>query len=230
MEKGDVFERFSFLEEKGHIISFVGAGGKTTWMYRMAEYYSARGYRVLVTTTTHICIPEGNGWVKSLEEAENKWNKGEYVVVGEEAPNGKLSSMERKKLQSYMKKAEVVLVEADGAKRMPCKVPADHEPVLLPKSDIVVGIMGMDSLGKSLKEICFRVDDAERLLGKLREEILTEEDMIEILSSDRGTRKNVGSRQYCVILNKCNDKQRKQAAKRIAERLREKGVLEVAIG
>ena len=85
MEKGDVFERFSFLEEKGHIISFVGAGGKTTWMYRMAEYYSARGYRVLVTTTTHIWIPEGNGWVKSLEEAENKWNKGEYVVVGEEA-------------------------------------------------------------------------------------------------------------------------------------------------
>lgn len=230
MEKGDVFERFSFLEEKGHIISFVGAGGKTTWMYRMAEYYSARGYRVLVTTTTHIWIPEGNGWVKSLEEAENKWNKGEYVVVGEEAPNGKLSSMERKKLQSYMKKAEVVLVEADGAKRMPCKVPADHEPVLLPESDIVVGIMGMDSLGKSLKEICFRVDDAERLLGKLREEILTEEDMIEILSSNRGTRKNVGSRHYCVILNKCNDKQRKQAAKRIAKRLREKGILEVAIG
>lgn len=225
-----VFVKFSFLKEKGHIISFVGAGGKSTWMYRMAEYYSAKGYRVLVTTTTHICIPKGDAWVKSLEEAEKRWSRGKYAVAGEEAENGKMSSLEIEKLQNYIKRAEVVLIEADGAKKMPCKVPAEHEPVLLPESDIVIGVMGLDSLGKPLKEVCFRKDYAERLLRKTQEEILTEEDVIEILSSEQGTKKNVGWRHYCIILNKCNNKQRRQVAMRIAEGLHEKGIFEVAIG
>ena len=50
-------ERFPFLKEKGHVISIVGAGGKTTLMNAMAHVYQGRGQKVLITTTTHIMRP-----------------------------------------------------------------------------------------------------------------------------------------------------------------------------
>ena len=47
-----------------------------------------------------------------------------------------------KRQRQAMELSDLVLVEADGSKRLPCKVPADHEPVLLPESDIVVAVLG----------------------------------------------------------------------------------------
>ena len=44
-----------------------------------------------------------------------------------------------------MELSDLVLIEADGSKRLPCKVPADHEPVLLPESDIVVAVLGLSA-------------------------------------------------------------------------------------
>ena len=43
-----------FLAEKGHIVSLVGGGGKTTLLYAMADHCARKGWQVLVTTTTHI--------------------------------------------------------------------------------------------------------------------------------------------------------------------------------
>ena len=44
---------FPFLTEKGHIVSLVGGGGKTTLMYAMAAHCVRKNWHVLVTTTTH---------------------------------------------------------------------------------------------------------------------------------------------------------------------------------
>ena len=60
-------------------------------------------------------------------------------------------------MRQAMKLSDLVLIEADGSKCLPCKVPADHEPVLLPESDIVVAVLGLSALGRSLKECCFRL-------------------------------------------------------------------------
>lgn len=48
---------FPFLTEKGHIVSLVGGGGKTTLMYAMAVHCVRKNWHVLVTTTTHIMRP-----------------------------------------------------------------------------------------------------------------------------------------------------------------------------
>lgn len=45
---------FPFLAEKGHVISLVGGGGKTTLMYNLAAHCARKGWRVLAATTTHI--------------------------------------------------------------------------------------------------------------------------------------------------------------------------------
>ena len=46
------------LPKTGGVISLVGAGGKTTLMFRMARELSAAAETVLTTTTTRICRPE----------------------------------------------------------------------------------------------------------------------------------------------------------------------------
>ena len=56
--EGITDEMFPFLTEKNHVVSLVGAGGKTTLLYALAEYLRAKGWRVLVTTTTHIWQPK----------------------------------------------------------------------------------------------------------------------------------------------------------------------------
>ena len=40
------------------VIAFVGSGGKTTQLKRLAEESRRRGLRVFVTTTTHMFIEE----------------------------------------------------------------------------------------------------------------------------------------------------------------------------
>lgn len=53
-----VEQQFPFLAEKGHVVSLVGGGGKTTLLYAMASHCVQKGWRVLVSTTTHILRPE----------------------------------------------------------------------------------------------------------------------------------------------------------------------------
>lgn len=52
-------------------------------------------------------------------------------------------------LQEYW---DVILVEADGSKHLPIKAPAEHEPVIPPVSDMVLGCIGLDCLGKPMDE------------------------------------------------------------------------------
>lgn len=213
-----------FLEEKEHRIALVGAGGKTTLMYALAEEYTKRGIRVLVTTTTHIYQPQKRIWARSAEEAERLWKAGQYAVVGEEAENGKLKALTEAELREYMQIAQVVLVEADGAKGKPCKVPADFEPVIPDECDIVIGVMGMDALFRTVVEACFREKEAEIHFHLKPERVLTEEVLAEILASEEGTRKNVGGREYFVVLNKCDDEERLRSGRKILKMLKAKRV------
>lgn len=40
------------------VLSFVGGGGKTSYIRRLAWEGREKGYRVLVMTTTHMAVPE----------------------------------------------------------------------------------------------------------------------------------------------------------------------------
>ena len=123
-----------------------------------------------------------------------------------------------------MQIAQVVLVEADGAKGKPCKVPADFEPVIPDECDIVIGVMGMDALFRTVGEACFREKEAEIHFHLKPERVLTEEVLAEILASEEGTRKNVGGREYFVVLNKCDDEERLRSGRKILKMLKAKRV------
>ncbi len=214
---------FKYLQEKKNILSLVGAGGKTTVMYQLADYFSGLGKKVLVTTTTHILQPESN-FAKSFAEVEALWNGGSYAVVGSvEHATGKLTQLPSDQLQKYFSLADLVLIEADGAKRFPCKVPAENEPVLVTESDVVIGVMGLDALHKPLKEVCFRLEKVQKFLNASSEHLLTEEDAVKILLSEQGYLKNVGQRDYFIVLNKCDKLKSLKSAEKIRSLLEKEG-------
>ena len=212
--------QFPFLAEKGHVISLVGGGGKTTLLYAFARHCAAKGWRVLVSTTTHIRQP-GENYAADEAALASLWAAGQYAVAGVPAEQGKLTALPPEQLTCWMAQADMVLLEADGAKRMPCKVPAAHEPVLLPESDIVLAVAGLSALGRPLREVCFRLDAACALLGVPPEASLTSERLAKLLASGAGGRKNVGTRAFYVILNQADDAPRRAAGERTLAILKE---------
>ena len=210
------------------VISLVGAGGKTTLMYALAERCSRRGASVLVTTTTHIYKPKDH-FAEREEDVRRLWAAGTYAVVGADAPGGKLSKLSDERLRALMAGADRVFLEADGAKGHPCKVPRQGEPVLLPESSLVIGVLGMSCIGQKMQACCFRMEEAAKKFRLTPDTVMTEEIAITILSSRSGTRKDVGSRRYAVVLNQCDTEEIRKKAERIAQGLKEKGIKDVAL-
>ena len=204
-------------DEQKHIISLVGGGGKTTIMYELANFYTAAGKKAVVLTTTHIWLPngkdvQGGAYGADWPAVASLWQQGRFAVIGTlEQGTGKLIAPGTDLLRLALDRCDVAIIEADGAKQMPCKLPAEHEPVLLESSDIVIAVAGLDALGKSLEEGCFRWQLGRELFASSCNLLLDEAKLAQILLSEQGSRKSVGTRAYYIALNKCDVVEQTQA-------------------
>ena len=220
----DTAAAFPFLKESGHVVSLVGAGGKSSLLYELARYSAANGLNTLVTTTTHIFRPDDAVYADDMQKVNHLWDSGSYAVIGTPNLNGKLSMPPGAMLQCLMNKADIVLIEADGSKRMPVKVPEKNEPVILPECDIVIGVLGLSALHHPLKDVCFRLEKATDFLNVDAKMPFTEVQAAQILSSELGTRKNVGQRFYMTVLNQCDNQERMRQGACILELLSQKEI------
>lgn len=88
--------------------------------------------------------------------------------MGREIRKGKLASFQKEFLEEVSREPVLLLLEADGAKHFPVKAPAEHEPVICEKTGIVLNVYGMRAIGKKIKDVCFRIGEVEKILGKTR--------------------------------------------------------------
>lgn len=194
-----------FTDGKKHTICLVGGGGKTTVMYELAAAWAACGCKVLVLTSTHILQPADGSFAADAAAVHNLWQQRRYAVIGTpELDTGKLTAPLQSVYKALKLQADVILCEADGSRHHPCKVPAEYEPVILPDSDIVLAVAGMDALDNSLQQACQRPQLAAELLGCSAEKIIDAQMLAALLLSEQGARKNVGARAYYIVLNKCD--------------------------
>ena len=63
-----------------------------------------------------------------------------------------------KKLEELKELCDVMLVEADGAKHHPVKVPAEWEPVIPACADLVISVIGLDCLGQPISQSAYRME------------------------------------------------------------------------
>lgn len=169
------------------IVAYVGAGGKTSSILEEAVKLHETGKRVVVTTTTHMrcpgSCPEGTDQLTERpEEAEHLLQAGEVVWYGHRTAERKFSGPSSEEWSALRGMADVILIEADGSKRLPVKVPASHEPVIPENTDLIIIVMGMSGLGRRISEVCHRIPLVLDLLNKQENDILTEEDYAILLS------------------------------------------------
>ena len=194
-----------FTDGKKHTICLVGGGGKTTVMHELAAAWAACGRKVMVLTSTHILQPADGSFAADAAAVHNLWQQRRYAVIGTpELSTGKLTAPPQDLYETLQPQADVFLCEADGSRHHPCKVPAEHEPVFLPDSEIVLAVAGMDALGRLLAQACQRPHLAAVLLDCSAEKIIDAQMLASLLLSEQGARKNVGARAYYIVLNKCD--------------------------
>ena len=216
------------------IISIVGAGGKTSVMFHLAEELKSMGRRVIVTTSTHIQYPENYQTVVTEQASDLeglRWEDRILVVGGsvKEArlPAGgelcrKLGGMEPSQIAALADWCDVLLIEADGARRLPFKAPADHEPVIIPETDAVIGCVGLTCVGKTWEDGCFRPEMAKKLLRKAGyepEAVIRAEDVAHVLTDADGAKKQVGDRPYRIVLNQADGERELRLAEEIVREI-----------
>lgn len=121
-----------------------------------------------------------------------------------------------------MQLADIVLIEADGSRRMPCKAPAAHEPVLLPQCDIVLAVAGVSALGESLEKGCFRAELAQQILRVPGNAVLTPTLLAKLLVSESGGKKAVGERSFYAVLNQVDTEEQAALACQTADILKKR--------
>ena len=212
------------------VVSVAGAGGKTTLVYRLADEARQAGWRVLVTTTTHMgWLPEtvtgpvfveaegdpGEGLAAALRD------EGRATLLGRRVREDKLEGVRPERVDALASCADLLLVEADGARGRSLKVPAPHEPVVPRSTTLMIVVVALDVLGEALsEERIHRLELAAAVSGTALGEAVDEDTVVTCLRHTSGypSRLPHGARS-AVFLNKVEDQDGRAAAARIARRL-----------
>ncbi len=143
-------------------MSFIGAGGKTSALFRLGWELTARGWRVVATTTTRVAADEARqaplalkvSHQSSADRVFGALNQYRFVFVYERIQGAKALGLDPEMTGLLLDRvnSDVLLVEADGARRLPLKAPYAHEPVIPSGTTRVVLVAGVDVLGKPLDD------------------------------------------------------------------------------
>ena len=123
---------------------------------------------------------------------------------------------EQSVMQKLLKQFDVILIEADGSKRLPLKVPSETEPVLVPQTGLIIACAGLTAAGNQFGDTCFRFSSHGSWLHRNVDDAIGAEDMALILMDERGSRKGVNGRYYRVLLNQADTEKEKRLAEKIA--------------
>ena len=214
--------------ERG-ITAIVGGGGKTTVLEGLGRILSRSG-SVIVTTSTHIFPPDGIRTASGPEEIREILERDGICCAGRAEPGtGKLVGPGIP-FPDLERMADYVLVEADGARRLPLKAPGDREPVIPAGTRLVIAVAGLDGIGKPVRETCFRPERYAGIAGCAADDPVRPEDAAAVLSSPQGQRKNLPEgAAYAVVLNKADTEFRIRQAEQIRDLLTADGIRHIYI-
>lgn len=214
-------------------IAIVGAGGKTTLMFALAEELGREGKKVIASTTTKVWDHQARQapWVVCTEGAP-AWNEDLTATLQNPGPvfvgrcvleNGKMDGLAAGELDRlYLEQVtDYLVVEADGAAGLPLKSPAAHEPVICASSTLVVALMGLEALGRRLTpEQVFRPEAVKEITGLQPNEVLTVKEVAKLFAHARGLFKGTpASAVRIAFLNKLDLLESGDEALQLAEEI-----------
>lgn len=212
------------VEARG-VVCAVGAGGKKTLLYTLAQHVD----RAVVTATVRIPIFDEN--VASVAVTDDPAG-----VVSETTtwPVGVVPEREREdRYRGYDTEciadlaaadADAVLVKADGARTRRVKAPGDHEPQIPDSADVVVPIASVRAVGEPLTEaVAHRPERVADLTGCSVGDEVSPADVATVLAHPEGGLKDVPPGATVVpLVNMADDAALVQTAIEVAEGVHER--------
>ena len=225
---------------KGDVVSVVGAGGKTTLLFALANELRRHDLSVVVTCTTRMQIPgtkavdspmvvtdKDNNWLTSVKK--HLVRHGSVIVIQDRERDDKLRGLEPSMLDPLRSLADTVVIEADGARGRSLKAPAEHEPVIPEETTLTVVLVGLDVLDQRLNsDHVHRLEVVLQLSAAVSGTKVTEDVVVDCVVRGYIPKVPKGSR-YVVFLNKAMD-YRLRAAERLGRKLLAAGAAEVVFG
>jgi YqeC protein len=179
----------AFELKRGDVVALVGGGGKSSTMLALGRQANERNWSVRLGTTTKV----GPRQVAAITD---------FIHGGEH--NGKLTGAPQTAFAGLG--VDLVVIEADGARTMPAKAPAGHEPVIPPNATIVISVIGADALDRVIEDQCHRPMRVAAVVGCRSYDRLTPERAAILVTSDRGGRKSVPmTARHAVLITKVTD-------------------------
>ena len=147
------------------VTALIGGGGKTTLMETLAGELESSG-RVVMTTTTHIRRPAHCETLMDATEDEVRaaLARCRILCVAGREENGKLCAPGLP-LETLARLADYVIVEADGARMLPLKAHAPHEPVIPKEAGCVLCVVGARGFDRPIREAVHRPEQFCTLTG-----------------------------------------------------------------
>lgn len=209
------------------VLAAIGGGGKTALLRSLAGELREQGVHVVLATTTHFMPFDGIETVSSddMRELERVLERDGVAcaaapAAGRAGTAGKLGPSPLS-ISQLREVADVVLIEADGSKRLPLKLHASHEPVVPDGCARVVYVLGASGFGHPLSQVCHRAELASERLGIGGREPATPELVAQLLA-DEVTRSIVAPTH--VIVNQAEDDAAHGRARGFAAELQRLGV------
>jgi len=211
-------------------IHLIGGGGKTTLMYQLARSIVAAGGTVISTTTTRILAPTANQSPCLLLDSPSPaaikaalTARRHVTLARDRIPaSAKLIGHSPEYLARLheLRLADAIVVEADGGAGRPLKAHKEHEPVIAPKADAVVALIGADAIDRPLSNETVHRPElfSERFDLALRTH-LDPGVVARVVAEDYLARVPVGV-HVTIVLNRVSSKEAMSRARAVADLLR----------
>lgn len=223
------------LHSQSGVVCTVGAGGKKTTLYTLAERMAngASEGRPVVTATVRIPIfdPHVERVIVTSDPASAV---NRTTGAADAGPLGVIPERERTdRYRGYdsdvvdeladTRGADPVLVKADGARTRLFKAPSDREPQIPESADTVIPIASARAVGKPLSaEHVHRPERIAAITGRRIGETVRAEDVARVLADERGGLKGVPEGATVVpLVNMVDDESLRATGEEIAD-----GILE----
>jgi len=207
----------------GSVVAVVGCGGKTSFIELVAD--RMRDKKVLISTTTKIFPPKMKDIVlcETLGQCEGHEPRTGVQCMGLlNRAGGKLEALPEAFLAALLPRYDIVLLEADGSRGLPCKGWLENEPVVPPYCTHTLGIVTMVALGKPAGETTVhRLPEFFALTGVGEGQTITSAALEGMVCAPNGMFKNSAGQRY-VIVNQVEDAADAAAARSFLQTIKEK--------
>jgi probable selenium-dependent hydroxylase accessory protein YqeC len=229
MDEASAEALLDLLSAKRGVICAVGAGGKKSTLYRLAEAHRALGSARVGFTATVMMAPPPSGLFgepllgqgEALTEALSAAVAGRCLVAFAEpsAKPGRLAGLAPEQVASLHARHgfTATLVKADGARMRLIKAPAEDEPVLPPGTATVLPVVSARAIGRPLSPaIAHRPERLARITGAAEGEALAPIHIARLLASEAGALHKAADATVVPIINMVDEPAARLAAREAA--------------